>query len=117
MAFEMAGSLAFQQAARDAGVALLEPVMAVEVRCPSGALGSVVGELAARRGQVTAMEPEGATARVGALAPLAELFDYTNALRGTTQGRASATVHFAHYAEVPAHVAASVAARSRGGRA
>ncbi|WNG21479.1 elongation factor G [Cystobacter fuscus] len=107
-AFMMAGSLAFQEAARHAGVQLLEPVMDVEVSTPEEFLGDVLGDLSSRRGRVVGMEGHGATRSVSARVPMANLFGYVTSLRGRTQGRASASLRLAAYEPVPDALQASV---------
>ncbi len=101
MAFELAGSLAFQQAARSAGVFLLEPVLAVEVTTPPDFVGAVIGDLGSRRGRVLHLEAAERVQRVQAQVPLKELFGYADALRSRTEGRASASLRFSHYATAP----------------
>ncbi|EPX55142.1 Translation elongation factor G [Cystobacter fuscus DSM 2262] len=100
-AFMMAGSLAFQEAARHAGVRLLEPVMDVEVTTPEEFLGDVLGDLSSRRGRVGGLEGHGATRSVSARVPMANLFGYVTSLRGRTQGRASASLRLSAYEPVP----------------
>jgi elongation factor G len=100
-AFTIAGSLAFQEAARRAGVRLLEPVMDVEVTTPEEFLGDVLGDLSARRGRVRGMEGHGTVRSVSAQVPMASLFGYVTSLRGRTQGRAMATLRLATYEPVP----------------
>ncbi len=101
LAFELAGSLAFQQAARSAGVFLLEPILAVEVTTPTAFVGTVIGDLGARRGRVQQLHAEGQLQRVEALVPLEAMFGYADALRSRTEGRASAHLRFSHYAPAP----------------
>ena len=108
MAFEIAGSKAFQEAARQAGPQLLEPVMAVEVVTPAESLGAVVGDLNGRRGHVLGLGERGNARVVEARAPLSELFGYVPKLRGMSHGRASATMLFAQYQVVPPAIAAEV---------
>ena len=100
-AFTIAGSLAFQEAARRAGMRLLEPVMDVEVTTPEEFLGDVLGDLSARRGRVRGMEGHGTVRRISAQVPMACLFGYVTSLRGRTQGRAMATIRLATYEPVP----------------
>jgi len=104
MAFTVAASMAFKEAAHKAGLVLLEPIMAVEVITPEEQLGSVVGDLSSRRGRICGMEPRGGAHRVQAEVPLAEMFGYATALRSTTSGRATYTMQFAHYGQVPAQL-------------
>lgn len=103
MAFKVAGSLAFQEAAERAQPVLLEPVMMVEVTTPDDYLGDVIGDLNQRRGQILAIEAAGRNQRVRALVPQAELYKYATSLRSRTQGRATHTRAFHSYEEVPAH--------------
>ena len=97
--------MAFKEAARKAGPALLEPMMAVEVTTPEDFMGEVIGDLNSRRGQIQAMEERSGARVVKALVPLSEMFGYVGDLRSKTQGRASYTMQFDSYAEVPRNVA------------
>ncbi len=110
VAFEIAGSLAFQAAARQAGVQLLEPVMAVEVVTPEESVGSAIGDLNSRRGQILGLAERQHLRVVEAQVPLAELFGYVPNLRGLSHGRATATMRFGHYAAAPSSVEAALAA-------
>ncbi len=101
MAFAVAASMAFKEAARRAGLTLLEPVMAVEVITPEEPLGQVVGDLNARRGRICGLEPRRGAQRVEAEVPLAEMFGYATSLRSATSGRATYTMQFARYGQVP----------------
>ncbi len=101
IAFKMAGSLAFREAAAKADPALMEPVMRVEVVLPDTYLGSVVGDLNSRRGRIQEMHPRPDAQVVSAQVPLAEMFGYATVLRSLTQGRAIFTMHFDHFSEVP----------------
>ncbi|MFJ8739294.1 elongation factor G [Embleya sp. NPDC127516] len=112
MAFRIAGSLAFKEAARLASPTLLEPMMAVEVTTPEDYLGEVIGNLNARRGQVRTMSERSGAKVVAALVPLAEMFGYVGDLRGRTSGRASYTMEFDSYAPVPGHVADTILAKA-----
>ncbi|MGW1994025.1 elongation factor G [Embleya sp. NPDC001921] len=112
MAFRIAGSLAFKEAARLASPTLLEPMMAVEVTTPEDYLGEVIGNLNARRGQVRTMSERSGAKVVAALVPLAEMFGYVGDLRGRTSGRASYTMEFDSYAPVPGHVAETILAKA-----
>jgi elongation factor G len=109
LAFETAASRAFQEAAKLAGAQLLEPVMAVEVVTPEESLGTVIGDLNSRRGQVLSLNERGTSKVVDAHAPLSTLFGYVPGLRGLSRGRANATMHFAHYAAVPPAIAQQMA--------
>ncbi len=108
IAFKIAGSLALKEAARRASPALLEPVMAVEVVTPQDFLGDVIGDLSRRRGRVEGQEPRGNALAVGARVPLSEMFGYATDLRSTTQGRASYTMQFDSYEEVPQSIAEEI---------
>ncbi|GAB2816097.1 elongation factor G [Actinocorallia aurea] len=114
MAFKVAGSMAFKEAARRAGAALLEPMMAVEVTCPEDNLGDVIGDLNSRRGQIQAMDESHGARIVKALVPLSEMFGYVGDLRSKTQGRAVFTMQFDSYAEVPSNVAQEIIAKAKG---
>jgi elongation factor G len=105
MAFKIAGSMAVQEAARRAKPVLLEPVMSVEVVTPEEFLGEVIGDLSRRRGKVQGQEPRGNALAVQAFVPLGEMFGYATDLRSSTQGRASYTMQFERYEEVPANIA------------
>jgi elongation factor G len=105
MAFKIAGSMAVQEAARRADPTLLEPVMAVEVVTPEEFLGDVIGDLSRRRGKVQGQEPRGNAVAIQAFVPLAEMFGYATDLRSSTQGRATYTMQFERYEEVPASIA------------
>src|SRR3954463_3227513 len=108
MAFKIAGSMAFKEAARKASPALLEPLMAVEVVTPEENMGDVIGDLNSRRGTIQAMDERSGARVVKALVPLSEMFGYVGDLRSRTQGRASYTMVFDSYAEVPANVAKEI---------
>jgi elongation factor G len=108
VAFKVAGSLAFQEAARRAKPVLLEPVFAVEVVTPEEFLGDVIGDLNRRRGHLHGTELRGNAQVVSAHVPLAEMFGYATDLRSTTQGRATYTMQFDSYAEVPQNIAERV---------
>ena len=114
MAFKIAGSMAFKEAARKASPALLEPMMAVEVVTPEVNMGDVIGDLNSRRGMIQAMEERGGARVVRAVVPLSEMFGYVGDLRSRTQGRASYTMVFDSYAEVPANVAKEIIAKATG---
>ncbi|HEY7267309.1 MAG TPA: elongation factor G [Solirubrobacterales bacterium] len=104
MAFKIAGSMAVQEAARRAKPVLLEPVMSVEVVTPEEFLGDVIGDLSRRRGKVQGQEPRGNALAVQAFVPLGEMFGYATDLRSSTQGRASYTMQFERYEEVPKNI-------------
>jgi len=105
IAFKVAGSLALKEAARRAKPVLLEPIFAVEVVTPEDFLGEVIGDLNRRRGLVQGMEARGNAQVISAYVPLAEMFGYVNDLRSNTQGRASYTMQFDGYEEVPGAIA------------
>ncbi len=114
LAFKIAGSMAFKEAARKAGPVLLEPMMAVEVTTPEDFMGDVIGDLNSRRGQIQAMEERSGARVVKALVPLSEMFGYVGDLRSRTQGRASYSMQFDSYAEVPSNVQVEIIAKARG---
>jgi elongation factor G len=114
MAFKIAGSMAFKEASRKGDPALLEPIMSVEVVTPEEFAGDVMGNLSGRRGRIEKLEPRGNAQVIRANVPLAEMFGYTTDLRSMTQGRATSTMHFGHYAEVPESIAKEIVARMRG---
>ncbi len=114
MAFKIAGSMAVKDAARKASPVLLEPVMAVEVVTPEENMGDVIGDLSSRRGKVEGMEQRGSTQVVRALVPLGDMFGYATDLRSRTQGRATYTMQFSAYYEVPDSIAREIIARARG---
>ena len=108
MAFKIAGSMAVQEAARRAKPVLLEPVMSVEVVTPEEFLGDVIGDLSRRRGKVQGQEPRGNALAVQAFVPLGEMFGYATDVRSSTQGRATYTMQFERYEEVPANIAEQI---------
>jgi elongation factor G len=114
MAFKIAGSMVLKEAARKADPALLEPMMAVEVVTPEDNLGDVIGDLNSRRGLIQAMEERSGARVVRALVPLSEMFGYVGDLRSKTQGRASYSMQFDSYSEVPSNVAKEIIAKSMG---
>jgi elongation factor G len=114
IAFKVAGSMAFQDAAAKAKPVLLEPVMEVEVVTPEEYMGDVLGDLNSRRGKVTHMERRQNAQVITAFVPLAEMFGYATQLRSMTQGRATYSMQFDHYEEVPKSVAEEIVARVRG---
>jgi elongation factor G len=114
MAFKIAGSMVMKAAARKANPALLEPMMAVEVITPEENMGDVIGDLNSRRGQIQAMEERSGARVVKALVPLSEMFGYVGDLRSKTQGRASYSMVFDSYAEVPQNVAKEIIAKATG---
>ncbi len=114
MAFKIAGSMAFQDAAKKARPVLLEPVMRVEVVVPKEYLGDVMGNLASRRGQIQSQEDRGGTQIINARVPLSEMFGYATDLRSRTQGRATYSMHFDRYEQAPGNVSEEVVARNQG---
>jgi elongation factor G len=115
-AFEIAGSLCFQEAAKKAGLVLLEPIMKNEVVVPEQYMGDVIGDLNARRGKILGMTQRGNAQVVDSEVPLATMFGYVTDLRSMTQGRATSSLHFSHYAPVPAQVQEEVVAKVKGGK-
>ena len=114
MAFKIAGSMAFKDAARKAAPVLLEPVMRVEVVVPEEYMGDIMGDLNSRRGRITAMEARAGTQIVRARVPLSEMFGYATDLRSRTQGRATYSMHFDRYEQAPQAVSEEVVARVTG---
>jgi len=114
MAFKIAGSMVFKEAARKAQPVLLEPLMAVEVRTPEEYMGDVIGDLNSRRGQVQSMEDATGVKVVRALVPLSEMFGYVGDLRSKTSGRAVYSMTFETYAEVPKAVADEIIQKGKG---
>jgi elongation factor G len=114
LAFKIAGIAAFKEAARKADPVLLEPVMSVEVITPEENMGDVIGDLNSRRGMIQSMEPRGNANVVRAVVPLSEMFGYVGDLRSKTQGRASYSMQFDSYAEVPGNVAKDIIAKVTG---
>jgi elongation factor G len=114
MAFKIAGSMVFKEAAKKANPVLLEPVMAVEVRTPEEYMGDVIGDLNSRRGQIQSMEDATGVKVVRALVPLSEMFGYVGDLRSKTSGRAVYSMTFDSYAEVPKAVADEIIQKGKG---
>jgi elongation factor G len=114
VAFKIAGSMAFREAARRSSPVLLEPVMKVEVVVPEAYMGDVIADLNSRRGKVRSMEAHGGTQIVNANVPLAEMFGYATELRSRTQGRATYSMHFDRYEQVPRAVSEEIVARIQG---
>ena len=112
MAFKIAGSLAFKEAAEQAMPVLLEPMMKVEVVTPETYLGEVITDLNARRGHIDALDTQGVQRAVRAIVPLGEMFGYATALRSSSQGRATYTMEPSHYAPAPTSIAEKVRTRS-----
>jgi elongation factor G len=114
MAFKIAGSMAFQDAAKKAKPVLLEPMMRVEVVVPKDYMGDVMGNLSSRRGQIQSQEDRGGTQIINARVPLSEMFGYATDLRSRTQGRATYSMHFDRYEQAPSNVSEEVVARVQG---
>ncbi len=114
MAFKIAGSLAFQDAAKKAAPVLMEPVMRVEVVVPKDNMGDVIGDLASRRGKIQSQEDRGGTQIINARVPLSDMFGYATDLRSRTQGRATYSMHFDRYEQAPRNVSDEVVARVQG---
>jgi len=115
MAFKVAGSLAFQDAAPKAKPVILEPLMEVEVVTPEEHMGDVIGDLNSRRGKITHIEPRAGAQVIAAFVPLSEMFGYATQLRSMTQGRATYSMQFDHYDEVPGNIAQEIVTRAKGG--
>jgi len=114
MAFKLAASIAFKEGCRKARPVLLEPIMKVEVVLPDEYMGDIIGDLNSRRGRIEGMEARPGTQIVKALVPLSSMFGYATDMRSRTQGRATYTMHFAHYEEVPKQIADEIIARAQG---
>ena len=114
MAFKIAGSMAFKEGCKKASPALLEPVMKVEVVLPEEYMGDVIGDLNSRRGRIEGMEARPGTQIIKSVVPLSTMFGYATDLRSRTQGRATYTMHFSHYEEVPKQIADEIIAKARG---
>ncbi len=114
MAFKIAGSMAFKEAAKRAKPVLLEPIMSVEVVTPEEYMGDVMGDLNSRRGKIQSMEKRGNAQVIKSEVPLAEMFGYATDLRSKTQGRATYTMQFSHYEDVPKGIADSIVAKVKG---
>jgi len=108
MAFQIAGAMALRKAVSEAGPALLEPIMEVEVTIPEECLGAITGDINSRRGRIVGMEIKGKTQIVKAQVPLSEMFKYTNDLRSITAGRGSYLMHLSHYENLPHKIASSI---------
>jgi elongation factor G len=114
MAFKIAGSMGFKDGCAKARPVLLEPIMEVEVVTPDDYMGDVIGDLNSRRGKIHAMNPRTGVQMIEALVPLAEMFGYATDLRSKTQGRATYTMKFAHYAQVPTSIAETIVTKAKG---
>jgi len=109
MAFKIAGSMALKKAFMDAKPVLLEPIMKAEIIVPDETLGTVIGDLNARRGKVQGVEPQaGGNQKIIALIPMAEMLTYANQLHSMTSGRGIYSMEFSHYEEVPSHIAQKI---------
>jgi len=114
MAFKIAGSMAFKEAAKKAQMALLEPIMSVEAITPEDYMGDVIGDLNSRRGKIQSMEKRGNSQAIKAMVPLSEMFGYATDLRSKTQGRATYTMQFSHYEDVPKNIMEGIVAKFKG---
>ena len=114
MAFKVASAICFKEACKKATPILLEPAMKIEVVTPEDYMGDVVGDLNRRRGRVNSMNPRGNARVIDAIAPLGEMFGYATELRSMSQGRASYTMQFSHYEEVPANVSKEISEKTHG---
>jgi len=114
MAFKIAGSMAFKEAARKASPVLLEPVMSVEVVVPEEYMGTIIGDLSSRRGRIEGIEHRAGSQVIKSMVPLAEMFGYATNMRSSTQGRATFSMHFSRYEEAPRSVAEEIVAKVQG---
>ncbi|NLY03608.1 MAG: elongation factor G [Campylobacter sp.] len=114
MAFKLAASIGFKEGARKAGAVILEPIMKVEVETPEDYMGDVIGDINKRRGQINNMGDRGGNKIIDAFCPLSEMFGYSTDLRSQTQGRATYSMEFDHYAEVPKNVSEEIIAQRNG---
>ena len=114
MAFKIAASMAFKEAAKKASPVLLEPVMSVEVVAPEEFMGEVIGDLSSRRGHIQGTEARGNAQVITARVPLKEMFGYATDLRSATQGRANYTMQFSHYEPVPQMISEEIMAKAVG---
>ena len=114
MAFKIAASMAFKEAARRASPVLLEPVMSVEVVVPEEFMGTIIGDLNSRRGRIEGIEHRAGSQVIKAMVPLSEMFGYATNMRSSTQGRATYSMHFARYEEVPRSEAEEIVAKTQG---
>ena len=108
MAFKIAASMAFKDGMKQASPVLLEPIMKVEVVTPDEYMGDVMGDLSSRRGRIEGMNVQGNAQVINAMVPLKQMFGYSTELRSITQGRATYTMQFDHYEEVPANIAEEI---------
>ncbi|MFQ5542398.1 MAG: elongation factor G, partial [Candidatus Binatia bacterium] len=114
IAFKVAGSMAFKDAVRKAAPVLLEPIMSVEVVVPEEFMGEVIGDISSRRGKILGMDSRPAAQVIESRIPLAKMFGYATDLRSMTQGRATHTMQFSHYEEVPASISEEISAKAVG---
>jgi elongation factor G len=114
MAFKIAGSMGFKEGCQKAGPVLLEPIMSVEVVVPEEYMGDVIGDLNSRRGRIMGMEGRAGAQVVAAMVPLAQMFGYATDVRSATQGRATYTMTFDHYEQVPKSVSEEIVAKVKG---
>jgi elongation factor G len=114
IAFKIAGSMAVESAAKSAGIALLEPIMKVEVSTPEEFMGDVIGDLSSKRAQIQGTDTKGTLTIINAVAPLAELSGYATKLRSISQGRASFYMEPSHYEEVPSNIAEKIVTQKAG---
>ena len=114
LSFEICAKQAFRKACRNAKPVLLEPIMSVEVVTPEENMGDVIGDFNKRRGQIEGMESRGGARVVKAKVPLSEMFGYVTVLRTITSGRATSTMEFSHYAQVPESISKEVVSKSKG---
>ena len=114
LAFKIAGSMAFKEAARKAKPVLLEPVMDVEVTVPDEFMGTIIGDLHSRRGRIEGMEMVGGTQAIKATVPLSTMFGYATHMRSSTQGRANYSMQFKQYEEAPRSVSEEIIAKVQG---
>jgi elongation factor G len=117
MAFKIAGSIGFKDGAARAGPVLLEPVMEVEVVTPEEYMGDVIGDLNSRRGKIQSMNARTGVQVIEAMVPLAQMFGYATDLRSKTQGRATYTMQFGHYSQVPHSIAETIVSKAKGATA
>jgi elongation factor G len=114
MAFKIAGSMGFKEGCHKAGPVLLEPIMSVEVVVPEEYMGDVIGDLNSRRGRIMGMEGRSGAQVVSAMVPLAQMFGYATDVRSATQGRATYSMTFDHYEQVPKSVSEEIIAKVKG---
>jgi elongation factor G len=114
MAFKIAGSMGFKEAARKASPVLLEPIMSVEVVVPEEFMGVIIGDLNSRRGRIEGIEHRAGSQVIKSMVPLAEMFGYATQMRSNTQGRATYSMHFAHYEEAPRSITEEIVAKVQG---